>query len=39
MSEAETISKEGAIEASELKEDYASFVGRKVLFILLSWPG
>ena len=39
MSEAETISKEGAIEASELKEDYASFVGRKVLFILLSLAG
>lgn len=39
MSEAEKTSKEGTIEATELKEDYASFVGRKVLFILLSLAG
>ena len=39
MSEAETISKEGAIDASDLKEDYASFVGRKVLFIIASLAG
>jgi iron complex transport system permease protein len=33
------MSTEGVIEDSELKEGYASFVGRKVLFILLSLAG
>ncbi|HPJ30787.1 MAG TPA: iron ABC transporter permease, partial [Methanothrix sp.] len=39
MSEAETMSTDAAIESSELKEEYASFVGRKVLFLLLSILG
>ena len=39
MSEAETMSTDTAIENSELKEEYASFVGRKVLFITLSIVG
>ena len=39
MSKAETMSTDTAIENSELKEEYASFVGRKVLFITLSVVG
>jgi len=39
MSAADTMSPEIAIENSELKEEYAQFVGRKVLFILLSLAG
>jgi iron complex transport system permease protein len=39
MSEAEIMSTEGATENSELREEYAQFVGRKVLFIIASLVG
>ena len=39
MNDAETMSTEGATENYELREEYAQFVGRKVLFIIASIAG
>jgi len=39
MSKVETMSEDGVIEASSIKEEYSQFVGRKILLILASLIG